>query len=98
MDQAKWALPRDRVAMQAKEAQGLSRPRIKVHAVWNHGISLTLFLVHPQASGDSSLVVECFNRVLQDAAELFAEKGRPMPDTCLAWEPWLHRVAEVGAL
>lgn len=86
MGQSKWCLPRHRHLQQSKEAANLLRPRIKIHAVWTHGVSLHLFLIHPLISGDSSLVIETFQRVLQETVERFKAKQRRIPDTVLVWE------------
>lgn len=89
MDQSKWALPRNRLVQSSKETVNLIRPRVKVHAVWLHGVSLSLFVVHPGVPADSSLVSECFMRVLQDAVEIFERHQKPLPRECLAWVPWI---------
>ena len=85
MDQAKWACPRDRLIQRSKEANGLLRPRMKVQAVWIHGIALNLYLVHPCIPADSSLVIECFQKALQDCIDRFESLGQPLPSTCFAW-------------
>ena len=76
MDQSKWALPRHRLLQASKEAAIHVRPRMKIHAVWVHGIALNLYLVHPGVPADSSLIVEAFLRSLEDARELFSVPRR----------------------
>ena len=89
MDQSKWCLPRHRLLQQSKEFQGLQRPRCKIHAVWCHGVQLSLFVIHPGVPADSSLVVECFNRVMEQVVERFKEKERRLPSQALIWVTWL---------
>lgn len=88
MDQSKWCLPRDRIVQSSKEGSVFQRPRMKVHGVWNHGVSLNLFLIHPGVAADSSLVIETFQRVLQDTVQTFEKCGRPLPSACCIWVPW----------
>lgn len=90
MDQSKWALPRNRMVQASKEMQTLVRPRIKLHGVWVHGVSLTLYAVHPGVPADSALVCECFMRSLQHASELFKEHHRSLPREVLIWAPQFH--------
>ena len=85
---SKWCLPRDRIVQSSKEGSVFQRPRMKVHGVWNHGVSLNLFLIHPGVAADSSLVIETFQRVLQDTVQTFEKCGRPLPSACCIWVPW----------
>ena len=87
MDQSKWALPRNRVLQTSKEASVLIRPRLKVHGLWIHGVSLNLYVVHPGVVADSTLICECFSRALQDAFEIFESAQMSIPKECLVWAP-----------
>ena len=86
MDPAKWALPRNRTLQSSKEASALVRPRMKVHGLWVHGISLNLYVVHPGVAADSTLICECFVRALQDT-EIFESAQMSIPKECLIWAP-----------
>ena len=88
MDQAKWAIPRQRDCLSTKEAQGLVRPRLKLHAVWLHNISLNIFLVHPGIAADSSLILECLARVLERTSAEFNAQGKQLPEALFLWDPW----------
>ena len=79
MDQSKWALPRHRLLQSSKEGQALLRPRMKLHSVWIHGVSLNLYLIHPGVPADSSLIVECCLRALEDATQIFEKHQKIMP-------------------
>lgn len=85
MDQSKWALPRNRLMQSSKEAQTLIRPRVKIHGVWLHGVSLNLYCVHPNVPADSSLVAECFMLALQDAVGIFERHQKTLPQECFIW-------------
>ena len=92
MDQSKWALPRHRLFQTSKEGSVHVRPRMKLHAVWLHGVSLNLYLVHPGVPADSSLVVEAFLRAMQDASLMFQQRQREMPREVLIHAPWMHKI------
>ena len=79
MDQSKWALPRNRLAQSSRETAQLLRPKTKLHCVWIHGVSMTLYLLHPGVASDSSMVCECFMRSLQDCSEIFSKHQKKMP-------------------
>lgn len=85
MDQSKWALPRNRLAQSSKEVSTLIRPRMKLHGVWLHGVSLNLYVIHPNIPADSSLVAECFMKALQDAANIFEQHQKSFPRECFIW-------------
>ena len=85
MDQSKWALPRHRLVQKSKEAASIVRPRMKLHGLWIHGVSLNLYICHPGVPADSSLICECFARALQDTSDMFERRGRAMPKECLIW-------------
>ena len=85
MDQSKWSLPRHRLLQSSKESQNIIRPRMKIHGLWVHGVSLNLYLIHPGVPADSSLIAECFARALQDTSEVFAARNQPMPNECWVW-------------
>ena len=87
MDQAMWALPRNRILQSSKEAAALIRPRLKVHGLWIHGVSLNLYVVHPGVAADSTLICECFARALQDTFETFESAQMRIPKECLIWAP-----------
>jgi hypothetical protein len=89
MDQSKFALPRNRIVQSSKEASGLVRPRMKIHGLWMHNISLNLFVCSPGVPADSSLVCECFARALQDTFETFGRNNKSLPKECLVWVPYL---------
>ena len=61
MDQSKWSIPR--YQLQTKESQNMIRPHWKVHGIWLHGVSLTLYAVHPCIPSDSSLLFGVFHEV-----------------------------------
>lgn len=92
MDQSKWALPRQRLLQTSKEGQGLIRPRLKLHAVWLHGVVLNLFLIHPGVPSDSSLILECFLQPMEDATGIFHKHSKEMPDELICWVSGLHFV------
>ena len=96
MDQSKFALPRNRVVQSSKEVSRLVRPRMKIHGLWNHGLSLNLYVVHPGVPADSSLIVECFARALQDTTHTFETANKRMPRECLIWVFWLQH--ELGLI
>lgn len=56
---------------------------MKIHAVWLHGISLHLYLVHPGVPADSSLIVEALLRALEEARVMFTERQKEMPKEVL---------------
>ena len=85
MDQAKWALPRHRLACSTKEAAPLQRPRVKLHCIWAHNVGLHLFLAPPGIASDSSFVMECLSLALEDAADVFQRQQKRMPRSCLCW-------------
>ena len=89
MDQSKWALPRQRLLQSSKDAQNMLRPRMKVHAVWAHGVVLEMFVVHPGVPHDSALVLECLMRTMEDVSEIFQKHGKPLPREMLSWVPCL---------
>lgn len=92
MDQSKFALPRNRVIQSSKEASAFVRPRIKLHWLWVHGISLNLYVIHPGVAADSSLIIECFSLALQDAIDMLERAGKQVPKECLVWVFQLHWV------
>ena len=85
MDQSKWALPRNRIVQSSREAAAIARPRMKLHGLWVHGVSLNLYICHPGVPADSSLVCECFARALQDCEDTFQRARKPMPKECLVF-------------
>ena len=85
MDQSKFALPRNRIIQSSKEASAFVRPRIKLHGLWVHGISLNLYVIHPGVPADSSLIIECFSLALQDAIDMLERAGKQVPKECLVW-------------
>lgn len=85
MDQSKFALPRNRIIQSSKEASAFVRPRIKLHGLWVHGISLNLYVIHPGVPADSSLIIECFSLALQDAIDMLERAGKQVPKECLIW-------------
>lgn len=89
MDQSKWAVPRQRVAQSSKETAGLVRPRMKLHGIWMHGVSLNIFVCHPGLSADSSLITETLCRVLESTALEFQKRNKEMPQEILVWDSWL---------
>lgn len=92
MDQSKWSLPRNRVVQSSKETSAIIRPRMKIHGLWVHGVSLNLYIVHPGVPSDSSLICECFARALQDTANTFERSNKKMPRECLVWALWLQHI------
>ena len=98
MDQSKWALPRNRLVQSSKETQTLIRPRVKLHAVWLHGVSLNLYVVHPGVPADSSLVAECLLRSLEDAVCLFKKYQKPFPRELFVFVPRLNHPDSVSNL
>ena len=90
MDQSKWALPRNRLAQSSKEVQGLIRPKVKIQGVWIHGVSLTLYLLHPGIPSDSSTVCECLMRAIQDTVGIFDKHQKRMPREIFTWVLKLH--------
>lgn len=98
MDQSKWALPRNRLVQSSKETQNLIRPRVKIHAVWLHGVSLNLYVVHPGVPADSSLVAECLLRSLEDAVCLFKKYQKPFPRELFVFVPRLNHPDSVSNL
>ena len=93
MDQSKWSVPRQRVVQSCKEVNGLVRPRVKIHAVWAHQIGLHLFVCHPTVAADSSLILECLNRVLETTHQKFIQKGKAFPEQPFCWAPLLSLIA-----
>ena len=90
MDQAKWAVPRNRVVQSTKACQAVVRPRFKLHGVWLHGVALHLYIVDPRVPADSSLVTECFYRTMEDAMQEFSKLGKPFPQQCTVWVTWMN--------
>lgn len=58
MDQAKWAVPRNRGTRAAKSISMMVKPKFKVQGVWCHGTMLRLFVLDPRIPSDSSTILE----------------------------------------
>ena len=76
MDQAKWALPRLREFVNAKELGRYQRPKVKLHAVWCHSIGLHVYVVDPRQGSGANTICETASRSLEKVA---AKMGNKMP-------------------
>ena len=76
MDQAKWALPRLREFVNAKELGRYQRPKVKLHAIWAHSIGLHIYVIDPRQGSGANTVCETASRSLEKVA---AQMGNKMP-------------------
>lgn len=76
MDQAKWAIPRLKEFVNAKELGRYQRPKLKLHGIWAHGIGLYLFAIDPRQGSGANTILECAARCLDKVA---AKLGGNMP-------------------
>ena len=76
MDQAKWALPRLREFVNAKELGRYQRPKVKLHAVWCHSIGLHVYVVDPRQGSGANTICETASQSLEKVA---AKMGNKMP-------------------
>lgn len=72
------------------------RPRMKIHGLWMHGISLNLYVIHPGVPADSSLIAECFLRAMEDATHIFERHNKVMPSECTVWVSWRREALVYG--
>ena len=77
MDQQKWALPRSRHGLVGTDSANLERPRLKLHAVFVHGLALHLFVIDPRVASDSSMITECAAQALEHAQLKLARFNKP---------------------
>lgn len=85
MDQSKWGVPRNRGTRAAKSMAPLSKPKCKVQGVWAHGTMLKLYVLDPRMPSDSSTVLETVSRAVQEASEIFSQKGQDLPKELLLY-------------
>lgn len=98
MDQAKWSVPRSKGLRLSKSTSCQPRPRFKVQGVWLHGALLRLFVIHPQVPSDSSTIIECATRCLEDLDKACKEKAMAFPSEVLAWVTELQLVGSLDGL
>ena len=73
MDQSKWSIPR----LGKKQSSDLSKsqkPRLKLQAVWVHGIAVHFFLIDPRCDSDSSMVADCLATAVEHAVKKCADR------------------------
>ena len=90
MDQAKWSLPRSRHGLVGMDMAKFQKPRLKLHAVFVHGVALHLFLVDPRVQSDSAMIVDCAARALEHSMQKLTQMGRPKPTQLCAFVTWLE--------
>lgn len=87
MDQAKWAIPRDRRGRASRDLAAFQKPRLKLQAVWCHNISVQFFLVDPRLQADPNMVLECCAQALEHVMKRCDELGIKRPDSLAVWAP-----------
>ncbi|CAK9009821.1 unnamed protein product [Durusdinium trenchii] len=85
MDQAKWAIPRQKKALVAKSLSGFQKPRFKVEGVWVHNALLALWIVDSRVPSDSSMVIETLSRSIQLVATECERRGKDFPQQLCVW-------------